>query len=726
MRQLFQLSTRRRRITLVLVAIVLSAIALGGIIIVALRFGGVAAGALITAWATIVGVLITQYVNASLTVAQQERESLAEADRRERELEVENQRAQGEALQGYVDRIEQLLLDKDRPLLRSAVRSEVRILARARTLNVLPRLNGERKRSVLQFLYESGLVSKGRVVIDLAGADLREAALSLANLSGAYLSTANLSKASLDAADLREAGLSATNLSDASLSATNLHEADLSTANLSKAYLHATTMSRANVSMANLGAAYLSKANLRDADLRDADLTYADLSAVHLRWANLRDADLRRTDLSGADLRDADLSGADLRDANSGRAYLSVVHLRRADLSDADLRDADLRDADLREAFLRGADLSRANLREVDLRKADLTAANLSAANLSRTDLRDANLSLANLSGTYLSDTDLRAANLSLAKLSGANLRDADLRDAALTNATMPNGQNYEEWLETTEGQQWLETYKGGRRDDREIGMPDTPINIAYPTADDLDLRIDVGACRLEARPSSPPHWVAGICHDPTCERAPRVLREGGSVQIIEAKPSWERIPADFRGVPRYELEFDKERPFALTIETWLSEFDLDLGGVPVKSLTVRQGAGRFNLNFSAPNPQPMSLLEVSSGAAGIALENLANANFSRMRLSGAAAAYEFDFGGRLSQPAEVVIEAALGGVEIAVPGSTAAMILAETTVGTVHAGDGFTRREGAFLTEAAMTGKKPLLTIRAAARLGALQIRAT
>ena len=107
-------------------------------------------------------------------------------------------------------------------------------------------------------------------------------------------------------------------------------------------------------------------------------------------------------------------------------------------------------------------------------------------------------------------------------------------------------------------------------------------------------------------------------------------------------------------------------------------------------------------------------------------LENLANANFSRMRLSAGAASYELDFGGRLSQPAEVVIEAGLSGVEIAVPGSTAAEIVAETTAGSVDVGDGFTKREGAFLTEAAMAEKKPLLTIRAGVRLGALQIRAT
>ena len=145
-----------------------------------------------------------------------------------------------------------------------------------------------------------------------------------------------------------------------------------------------------------------------------------------------------------------------------------------------------------------------------------------------------------------------------------------------------------------------------------------------------------------------------------------------------------------------------------------------------MKVLTVSQGAGRFNLDFSAPNPQPMRLLEVLGGAASIALENLANANFARMHLDGGAASYELDFGGRLSQPAEVMVETGLSGVEIAVPGSTAAKIIAETTVGSVDVGDGFTKREGAFLTGAAMAGEQPLLTIRAGVRLGALQIRAT
>jgi hypothetical protein len=255
--------------------------------------------------------------------------------------------------------------------------------------------------------------------------------------------------------------------------------------------------------------------------------------------------------------------------------------------------------------------------------------------------------------------------------------------------------------------------------------MPDTPINVDYPEAEDLRLRIALGACRFRAVPGEGDAWITGICHDPTGKRAPRIVEEEGDVRITESEPSWQRIPAVFGGIPRYELAIGKRRPFALTVETGASEFEMDLGGVPVRSLMVRQGAGKFELGFSAPNPHPMELLEISSGAVGIELENLANANFSEMRLSGGAAGYELDFGGTLSRDAEVKVEAGLSGVEIEIPASTAARVIAETTLGSVDVGDGFTKSEDAFLTEAALSGSAPVLTIRAGVRLGSLQLRA-
>jgi hypothetical protein len=254
--------------------------------------------------------------------------------------------------------------------------------------------------------------------------------------------------------------------------------------------------------------------------------------------------------------------------------------------------------------------------------------------------------------------------------------------------------------------------------------MGETPIQVAYPSVDNPRLRIALGACRFRARPGEGDEWVTGTYNDPTDRRPLRIVEEEAGITITEAEPSFERIQAVFGGVPRYELEFGKERPFALTIETGASDFDLDLGGVPLSRLMVRQGAGKFELGFPQPNPEPMELLEISSGAAAIELENLANANFSELRLSGGAASYELDFGGSLSRDAEVSIETGMSGVVVSVPTSTATRVTAETTLGSVDVGDGYTKSEGAFSTEAALRGNGPVLRIRAGVRLGSLQLR--
>jgi hypothetical protein len=142
-------------------------------------------------------------------------------------------------------------------------------------------------------------------------------------------------------------------------------------------------------------------------------------------------------------------------------------------------------------------------------------------------------------------------------------------------------------------------------------------------------------------------------------------------------------------------------------VETGASEFDLDLGGVPLSRLMVRQGAGKFELDFSVPNPHPMELFDVSSGAAGIELENLANANFGEMRLSGGAAGYELDFGGVLLRDAQVTIETGMSGVEVSVPASTAARIVAETTLGSVDVGAGDPVPRKLAEADRSLSGKK-------------------
>jgi Pentapeptide repeats (8 copies) len=167
--------------------------------------------------------------------------------RKNLQQELEGQRVALEALPAYLDQMVRLLNDKERPLRRSKGGDEVSIIAKGRTHTVLPRLDGERKARVLQFLYETGLIIKDRAVVDLLGADLREANLREASLRGANLRGADLSTANLSGADLRGADLRGANLRQA-----NLHWADLVSANLSGAYVGRTDLSLADLRGANL------------------------------------------------------------------------------------------------------------------------------------------------------------------------------------------------------------------------------------------------------------------------------------------------------------------------------------------------------------------------------------------------------------------------------------------------------------------------------------------
>lgn len=180
-----------------------------------------------------------------------------------RQRELEGLRVQESALPAYLAEMVRMLNDRERPLRRSEAGDDLSIQAKGRTHTVLPKLDGEHKARVLQFLYETGLIIKGRSVVDLLGADLRAANLRGADLRGADLRGADLSRANLVGADLREADLNGANLREA-----NLHWADLISANLSRAYLGSADLSLADLSGADLR-------NVKELSVGQLDQTYS-------------------------------------------------------------------------------------------------------------------------------------------------------------------------------------------------------------------------------------------------------------------------------------------------------------------------------------------------------------------------------------------------------------------------------------------------------------------
>jgi uncharacterized protein YjbI with pentapeptide repeats len=197
---------------------------------------------LISALIALVGVLVAQVVNAHLTRTTQDNQQLLDEKAR-----------QNSELQSYLSTVGALPSNPDPAADTSA---------QAKTLTVLPDLDPEQKRTVMQFLYQADLINKDNPRIKLFYADL-----SSANLKGTD-SQENMFV--LDNANLRGANLTGANLEYISMEGSILR------------YIH-----------------------LVDTDLSNANLSNVDLGRAYFENVDLSGANLSGTDLSGVDLRDS-------------------------------------------------------------------------------------------------------------------------------------------------------------------------------------------------------------------------------------------------------------------------------------------------------------------------------------------------------------------------------------------------------------------------------------
>ena len=293
-----------------------------------------------------------------------EGQAQAEKDRAEEQAKAEKERSENrqrdDDLEAYINSISNLLVGKNLSTLAKQKMMgtfqhgspdflDVSLnVIRARTLSIFRRFtddkdpnrtNGERKSSILLFLYETGLLRNLKEYEQgQEDAELKQFQALL----------------SLSDADLSDVNLICANLICANLSRADLTRADLTRANLSHAKLIRSNLTRALLTRALLTRAHLTLANLTYADLSDASLIGANLKCAKLNGANLIRADLTRADLVFANLSDADLSGANLI-----RADLKRADLKRANLDSANLDSANLDRADLRNAILLSVDLSQ-------------------------------------------------------------------------------------------------------------------------------------------------------------------------------------------------------------------------------------------------------------------------------------------------------------------------------------------------------------------------------
>jgi hypothetical protein len=213
-------------------------------------------------------------------------------------------------------------------------------------------------------------------------------------------------------------------------------------------------------------------------------------------------------------------------------------------------------------------------------------------------------------------------------------------------------------------------------------------ITVADPKSDETRLTLSFGAGKLTLSPGAQ-NLVDGTAVYNVKELKPEIQKNGNSIEIKQG---------DFHSLPAFDNlknEWDlqvSDTPLDLTVQAGAYEGNLELGGLSLKSLTVRDGASHVDLSFLKPNQTEMSLLRYETGASDVKLTGLANANFSTLTFSGGAGNYTLDFSGELQRNATVTVEAGLGNLSLVIPEDVDAVVTVEGAAVNVSPGSGWTQ----------------------------------
>ncbi len=180
----------------------------------------------------------------------------------------------------------------------------------------------------------------------------------------------------------------------------------------------------------------------------------------------------------------------------------------------------------------------------------------------------------------------------------------------------------------------------------------------------------------------------------------------------------------NFTGLPQNEVvnNWDLklgDSPMNLILSAGAFDGTVALGGVPLRNLSLKNGASNAEVTFDSENPEEMDKLVCEAGAASLSLTGLANANFSEMEFKGGAGDYTLDFSGALQRDATVTITTGVSSLRIVVPSSTAATITVTGGLNNVSTEGTWTVTNDVYSTGAA----GPTLTIDIQMGVGSLTL---
>jgi len=250
--------------------------------------------------------------------------------------------------------------------------------------------------------------------------------------------------------------------------------------------------------------------------------------------------------------------------------------------------------------------------------------------------------------------------------------------------------------------------------------VPDVVDQINIPTPDgDASLTLSFGAGKLTVGPlhaASP--LVQGTATYNIPDIKPEIKTDGGIISLSQGNYQMNGFPSLNNIKNEWDLKLGAS-PMALTINAGAYEGHYDFGGLALTNLTISDGASQVTADFSAPNPQKMSILSYKTGASNVTLKNLGNANFASLVFESGAGNYTLDFGGKLQRDCSVNVRSGMSNLTLVIPANTAATVKVSSGLSNVQFPSGWDKTGDTYTRQ----GSGPALTIVIEMGAGNVQI---
>jgi hypothetical protein len=210
-----------------------------------------------------------------------------------------------------------------------------------------------------------------------------------------------------------------------------------------------------------------------------------------------------------------------------------------------------------------------------------------------------------------------------------------------------------------------------------------------------LHVDLEYGAGELQLRPiGADVLYRAKLRYDADAFRP--VTEYAGNRLRIGVDNERKGLKINKHNAGRLELALGTGVPLDLDLKFGAVQASMDLGGLHIRKAQISTGASETNLEFTRPNPEQLSSLEIEVGAAAFRASGLGNANIQKLDVQGGVADVTLDFSGQWQRDMEADVQMGVGSITFRIPRDVGVRVTKKGFLASFDS-DGFTKRDGDY-----------------------------